>query len=417
MKKAIVILSVLMLFAASSFATRARVDSLGLNVSPWMVQDEYLTTKYFPQMVVNYDNMAKIEYGTAPVSGQANLNLGPGVLGVIANIPNVSLTIAPTVNSTGAIYGLDMKGMSLGFGLTYGTIGTKNTTGAINGNVGGSYGYAAPGHGMNFGIVAGLGVNLGKNMPLDLGLRLNIPSYYTTDTVAINATGVKTNQNQTGKTGIELAVDGRITLPGDMMANVGVSLINSTNLILVETFNGVSGTMLTHTEDATAGTNIGFTIGVEKTVQVGSAMVIFGLDPFFNSNSTTETNANKMPGGVKLAGDNLVGTTTIKIPLYVGVENKLNETWLLRGGVSKNVWDLTSTVTKGKDIAGNVTSNTTADVTADAAPAFTIGFGAKFGEVSIDGNVATSLLTNGPYFITGAPSAFASEIAISYNWK
>ena len=412
MKKAIVILSVLMLFAASSFATQARVDSLG--VSTWMVQDEYLTTTYFPQMVVNYDKMAKIEYGNTNFAGQANLSLGPGVLGIIANVPNVSVIAGNAVTSTGAIYGFELKGMALGVGLTYGSSGTKQNNGAINGDVAGDYTSV---HAANIGIVAGLGINLGKNMPLDLGLRFNVPSKFTQDDITKNATGVKTAEAQDGTTGIELAVDGRIGLPGDMMGNVGVSFVNLKRSNIAKGYTG-AGILNASTEDTTNGTIIAFSVGAEKTVQVGSAMVIFGIDPNFGSGSTSRTNVNKITVA-KLANDgDTTGITMIGIPLSIGVENKMNETWMLRGGVSKNVWDLTSTVTKNKNLAGNVILNTTVDSTANATPVFTFGLGGKFGDVSIDGNLATAFLTNGPFILTGTQTgAFASEIAISYSWK
>jgi hypothetical protein len=111
--------------------------------------------------------------------------------------------------------------------------------------------------------------------------------------------------------------------------------------------------------------------------------------------------------GKNLANNgNTASDTTLSIPLYAGVEGKINDTWTIRGGVNKSVWSMYSTTTVIKNAAGNTISNinTTTNTIISDAPAVALGLSGTFGDVTLDTVISTG-------------NTFLSQIALTYAWK
>jgi hypothetical protein len=395
MKKFLLILSVFALFSASLFATSARIDGLGFGGAAWMVQDQYLAYKYFPQMVSDYNNSAVLEAG-AGTFGYVDLSALNGVVGILANTPSASV-IANNLNNIGAIYSMG----KFGFGVTYGMENVKTLQGAITGNSEGSY---TSNHEYDIGIMAGYTLNLKKNTPLDIGLNVNIPSNYNQDNETI-VNGVTTAINQTGTTGLEANLDAKLTMQNDMLANINVEFIQATELILAKTFTN-AGVLTTHTEDSTATTTINLQLGGAKIVKIGIVNLYLGVQPNLSLANSLESNKNKMNGTNLANNGNTASDTTLSIPLYAGVEGKINDTWTIRGGVNKSVWSMYSTTTVIKNAAGNTISNinTTTNTIISDAPAVALGLSGTFGDVTLDTVISTG-------------NTFLSQIALTYAWK
>jgi hypothetical protein len=111
--------------------------------------------------------------------------------------------------------------------------------------------------------------------------------------------------------------------------------------------------------------------------------------------------------GTNLAGNgNTTSDTNLSIPLYAGVEGKINDTWTIRGGVNKSVWSIDSNTTVTKNVTGNTTSNvnTTTNTIISDAPAVALGLSGTFGDVTLDTVISTG-------------NTFLSQIALTYAWK
>ena len=408
MKKLLLVLSIFALFSVSLFASMVRIDGLDLGGAAWMVQDDYLAYKYFPQMASQYPDMAVATILTGNANGYVNLPCFDGVAGILANIPNVA-KIAPNINATGAIYSMG----NIGFGLSYGSTNNKTLTGATLNNTNGSY---TSNHSYNIGLVGGYTFDIKKNIPVDVGLNINIPSNYTQDNETKDVNGALTAVNQNGTTGVEASLNGRITLPNETMGYLNLGFTQGNNLILTKAYTG--GTLTTHTEETNANTIINIALGGAKVIKAGVFNLYLGAVPYFNINNTLESYQNKLTGANILGNGNSTDVSTISLPVYAGIEGKINDMWTVRGGVNKAIWGLTSTTNVVKDINGNKTTNTTVDSTTSGAPGMSIGITGNFGGIAIDADVNTAMFTNGPYFLTGQPTAnFFSQIAITYAWK
>ena len=407
MKKVLLVLTVFSLFTSGLFASAARIDGMGLGAASWMVQDQYLAYKYFPQMVSEYNNSAVVE-ASNNTYGYVDLSCLNGVVGIIANSPSASV-IAPAINSSGAIYSMG----NFGFGITYGSSNTENLTGAITGNSEGTYTSA---HAYNIGLEAGYTMDLKKNMPFNIGLNINIPSNYTVDNDT-KVNGVTTAINQTGTMGVEANLDGRLALQNDMMANVNIGFVQADKMILAKTFTN-AGVMLTHTEDATNSTTFNLQLGGSKTVKVGTVDLYVGAQPSLGMTNSLESVKDKFNNLNLNNNGNTSSDTNVSLPIFAGVEGKVNDTWVLRGGVNKSIWTVDSLTTVTKLANGNSTANTTVNTTTSGSPAVSLGITGVFGDVTIDGDVSTGILMNGPYFITGNQSnPFISQVALTYGWK
>ncbi|MGD0565780.1 MAG: hypothetical protein ABSA34_00430 [Candidatus Goldiibacteriota bacterium] len=407
MKKVLLVLALFSLFATGLFASAARIDGMGLGAAAWMVQDQYLAYKYFPQMVSEYNNSAVVE-ASNNTYGYVDLSCLNGVVGIIANSPSASV-IAPAVNSSGAIYSMG----NLGFGITYGSTNLENLTGAITGNSEGTY---TSSHAYNIGLDAGYTMDLKKNMPLNIGLNINIPSNYSQDNET-KTNGVTTAINKNGTTGVEANLDGRLALQNDMLANVNIGLVQSNNLIFAEGFTA-AGVLNAHTEEATNSTTFNLQLGGSKTVKVGTVDLFVGAQPSLSMINSLESNKDIFNNAILAGNGNKSSETTVSLPIFAGVEGKVNDTWVVRGGVNKAIWTVDSLTTVTKLANGNTATNNTINTTTSGSPAVSLGITGVFGDVTIDGDVSTGILMNGPYFITGNQSnPFISQVALTYAWK
>jgi hypothetical protein len=395
MKKMLLILAVFSLFATGLFASSARIDGLGFGGATWMVQDQYLAYKYFPQMISDYNNSAVLEAG-AGTFGYVDMSCLNGVVGILANTPNAS-TIANNLSNFGAMYSMG----KFGFGLTYGMINAKTLDGAITGNSEGSY---TSNHEYDIGIMAGYTLNLKKNMPLDIGVSVNIPSNYLRDDENI-VNGVTTAINQDGITGIEANLDAKLTMANDMVSNINIGLIQQTELILAKTFTN-AGVLNGHTEESTATTTINVQLGGAKIVKIGVVSLYLGAQPIFSLADSLESNENKFNSTKILGNGNTTSNIFVSLPLYAGAEGKINDTWTVRGGINKPVWTMNSNTTVTKNVAGNTLTNinTTTNSIIDYAPTVALGISGIFGDITLDTVISTG-------------AGFISQIALTYGWK
>ena len=117
-------------------------------------------------------------------------------------------------------------------------------------------------------------------------------------------------------------------------------------------------------------------------------------------------------------------TTTISLPLLVGMEAKLSENWTGRFGLVQVIYQpLTDS---GKNVTnsatGGITVPTTTNDNSTSSTIFNTGVSYKLGSLTFDWLASIDLFTNGPYIISGKaftsaePTPMAMAFAVTYNF-
>ncbi|MCX7679203.1 MAG: hypothetical protein N2316_08275 [Spirochaetes bacterium] len=114
--------------------------------------------------------------------------------------------------------------------------------------------------------------------------------------------------------------------------------------------------------------------------------------------------------------------TSVKVPLILGLEAKLTETWRGRFGVRQTIYQpLTS---EGESITGQGTVTTPASVSeiSSAQTAFSLGLSYRLGAFTFDWLGNLELFTIGPYFVSGMAwtstqrNPLAMAFAVTYKF-
>jgi len=167
--------------------------------------------------------------------------------------------------------------------------------------------------------------------------------------------------------------------------------------------------------------NTGYKIkaGISDELKISNDVLAFvGLGfSLTNAKVTTPSTKTVVGGAAPVTGFQGVfynnQSNTVLLPLFLGMETNLGEKWLARFGVSANLLNINPNST---NVSAGVTS--TADTWSNATPTFNGGLSFKAANLSFDWNLSVSLLTNGPFFISGLQNAggVASDFAVSYKF-
>jgi len=424
MKKILVVLAVLTLFASMVMASETRLDGLGLNsdsfYSPdaWMVSDA-ANVQLFPATIVKYPKLAVFEYGSyGDLASYVNLDLLGGVIGLYTN-NNIYSNIVNNTNS-GIIYGRNLSDtMSIGVGVTYQQYLDKQVQNSTEVPVSNNKNIAVNEFSNAIGI--NLGLSLLGEIPMDFGLSLTLPLLINNEDTYFNPAGDKVEFDQVKNAGIEAKLRGKATL-GDMAIGLGAQLYTNRYENIAQAFSD-TGVLTSDSYQTNYFQRIMVQLGAVKTIKLDKTTIFAGTQVEMEFYNFSWANVFDKTIQIKTDSTEYQDGLTINIPLIIGAETKINDTWTLRAGAKKTMWDNDSYKTIYKNADGKIydardtyTSSNTNNLTVNFGATFTV---AAF---SIDFLVNKNLILNGPEFISGRgaygddTTPWASKIALNFKW-
>lgn len=442
MKKVFVILAVMAFaFAGLTFATDSRIAGLGVPV--WMTLDDDSIVFGYAGQLNNYKNLALLELnGPGSGWGGATIDLGGNALGLYINVPGTvstglfsdvistinSIPILSTVNVSSstykltnmsvtpdnqitALYGLGLEGMNIGIGLAYSANSksyAEKTTYLAKDEISSSA--------SEIGIL--LGASLTGDMPIDIGLSVNLPSAsYKTSDYRLSGTDSKLdNEDKVDASGLGIGVGARLISNNDLIANLGVGFSSGSIKIALKKDNNDndnwSDTGDVNGEIAGEVSNLSVNLGIAKLLKANNVNVIAGLTGGFASATEKKGKVTDNIDSINNKKGTEDSTTDINVGINVAAETKLNDTWSARAGVSKGIFG-TQSITK-KDLDTDTKTEESNDTT--AAPVISAGISGVISNFTIDAVISQALLFDGPYFIGGVANGLNSQVSMKYQW-
>ncbi len=428
MKKLLVVLAVLALFASVAIASETRLDGIGLNSDSfyapdaWMVSDS-ANVNIFPATIVKYPKLAVFEYGASngDLNSYVNLDLLGGVIGIYTQNSTYSYLLDSTLNSSGVLYGRNLSDtMSVAVGVTYQQYLDKQVQNPTEVPVVHKKDISVNTFSNAIGINLGLGL-LG-DIPMDLGLSLSIPLYITNEDTYFDTDGNKTEFDQAKWAGIEVKLNSKATI-GDMAVGLSAQLYTNRYESISQEFS--TGGAVTYDWYATnTDQEIMVQLGTVKTIKLDKTTIFAGTQlemEFYNRSWAegydkvyyTKTDSTEYEDGI-----------WVSVPLIIGAETKINDNWTLRAGAKKSMWSNDTWKYTTKNADGKITSAGDTYNTTNTTPGLNVNFGATFevAAFSIDFLVNKDLVLNGPEFVSGEGAAnsnttdWASKIALTFKW-
>ena len=429
MKKLLVVLAVLTLFASFTVASSTRLDGLGLNSGAssysvnynpdaWMVSDA-ANVELFPATIVKYPKLAVFEYDGSDLNSYVNLDLLGGVIGLYTNTNTFSDLLGNNVNS-GVLYGKNLSDtMSVAVGVTYQQYLDKQVENPTEDPVTTDKNIYVNQFNNAIGINLGLGL-LGA-IPMDFGLSLSIPLSVDYEETHFNTDGDKVEFTQGKDSGIEAKLSGKATM-GDMAIGLGVQLYTDRLEEIQKNYTD-EGALTYDWYRTDYFQQIMVQLGTVKTIKLDKTTVFAGTQVellFFN---------NSWENGY----DKLIQTKTdstyyyegmwINVPLIIGAETKITDNWTVRAGAKTAMWNNETDKSYDKNADGKIT-NAGDTHTRSNTNNLNVNFGATFeiAAFSIDFLVNKDLILNGPEFISGRgaygdnATPWASKIALNFKW-
>ena len=445
MKKVLVILAVMAFaFAGLTFATSSRINGLG--VPTWMTLDDDAIVFGYVGQLNTFKNLALLEMsGPGTGWGGATIDLGGNALGIYVNVPGtvntnlfnsvistihtlntmsllstvnigsstynlINVTVVPD-NQITALYDLGLEGMDIGLGLAYSAAGksyAEKTTYNAKDEISSSASE----------IAILLGASLKGDMPIDIGLSVNLPSasYKTSDYRLAGTDSKLKNEDKVDGSGLGIGFAARLVANKDLIANLGIGFGSGSTKAALKKDNDNNDSWSdagdTNKEISGETSNILVNLGVAKLLKANNVNVIAGLTGEYSS-------LTKKDGKItdKDSTNNKKGTedttTNIDVGINVAAETKLNDTWSARAGVSKGLFGISSTTNKNLDTDSKQESSS--DST--AAPVISAGISGVISNFTIDAVISQALLFDGPYFIGGvANTGLNTQVSLKYAW-
>ena len=413
MKKVLAILMIAtFMFSGSIFASAVGVEAM--NVPVWATQDESLVYDLFPSLIVKNSKKAVLELdginAAAEVSGYANLPLGDGVLGLLVNDP-IALGATTDLGVFGIVYGMDLGGMLGAIAISYGSESDIDESVAMPGDAGGDITVNNPGQSL-LGVKAGLTVD--GDAPIDAVVSFVMSDVTTTEDTVKDATGVITNEDIDKDSAMTFGLDIRAAMDA-LLINLGGTLTLAKDDVTDK--NYAAGVLTLHDEDLTETTDIGVELGIAGPIKAGDAITIIpGASVGVRMDSDVATDIDKLTNTYNA---DKVETSVFGIQLvcFVGAVGNINETWSVKGGVQKTVYNRETTETKTTDQAGTITVQGDIDTITNASDATVeLGLSGKIGSVTIDLLMNKDIIVAGPEFISGADEDIATKAAVTVEW-
>jgi hypothetical protein len=446
MKKVLVILAVMAFaFAGLTFATTSRINGLG--VPTWMTLDDDAIVFGYVGQLNTFKNLALLEMsGPGTGWGGATIDLGGNALGIYVNVPgtvntNLFNSVISTINTLNtmsllstvnigsstykltdvtvvpdnqitALYDLGLEGMDIGLGLAYSAAG-KSYAEKSNYKAQDEISSSA------YEIAILLGASLKGDMPIDIGLSVNLPSAsYKTSGYRLAGTDSKLqNEDKVDGSGFGIDLGARLVANKDLIANLLVGFGSGSTKVALKKDNNSNDSWSdaddTNGEISGETSNILVNLGVAKLLKANNVNVIAGLTGGYSSltqKADKITDNNDSTNNKKGTEDT---TTNIDVGINVAAETKLNDTWSARAGVSKGLFGITSTTNKNLDTDSKQESSS--DST--AAPVISAGISGVISNFTIDAVISQALLFDGPYFIGGvASTGLNTQVSLKYAW-
>ncbi len=427
MKKLLVVLAVLALFASVAIASETRLDGIGLNSDSfyapdaWMVSDS-ANVNIFPATIVKYPKLAVFEYGASngDLNSYVNLDLLGGVIGIYTQNSTYSYLLDSTLNSSGVLYGRNLSDtMSVAVGVTYQQYLDKQVQNPTEVPVT---------HNKDISVISfhnTIGINLGLSLlgeiPMDFGLSLVLPLDIWNEETNFNSDGYKTDFTHYTDAGIQARLSGKASL-GDMTVGLGVQFYSDKYEYINQEFT--SGEALSYDwYDLSTTQYVALQLGTVKTVKLDKTTIFAGTQ--FEIEFTNRTNANGFDKVVQTKTDSTEyeDGLWVNVPLIIGAETKITDNWTVRAGAKKAMWNNDISKNYSKNADGKITSADDTYTYSDTND-LNVNFGATFeiAAFSIDFLVNKDLVLNGPEFVSGEGVAngnttdWASKIALNFKW-
>lgn len=443
MKKVLVILAVMAFaFAGLTFATSSRINGLG--VPTWMTLDDDAIVFSYVGQLNTFKNLALLEMSGAGTGwGGATIDLGGNALGIYVNVPGTvnvdlfnnvistinSITTLSTVNigantynltdvtvvpdnQITALYDLGLEGMDIGLGLAYSAAGqsyAEKTTYSAKDEISSSASE----------IAILLGASLKGDMPIDIGLSVNLPSasYKTSDYRLAGTDSKLKNEDKVDGSGLGIDFGARLVANKDLIANLGVGFGSGSTKVALKKDNN-DNDVWTDTGDVNGETsgetsNLLVNLGVAKLLKANNVNVIAGLTGEYSSLTKKDGKITDNIDSTNNQKGTEDTTTNIDVGINVAAETKLNDTWSARAGVSKGLFGITSIT--NKDLDADSKQESSSDST--AAPVISAGISGVISNFTIDAVIRQALLFNGPHFIGGvASTGLNTQVSLKYAW-
>ena len=443
MKKVLVILAVMAFaFAGLTFATSSRINGLG--VPTWMTLDDDAIVFGYVGQLNTFKNLALLEMSGAGTGwGGATIDLGGNALGIYVNVPgtvntNLFNNVISTINSIAilstvnigantydltdvtvvpdnqitALYDLGLEGMDIGLGLAYSAAGqsyAEKTTYSAKDEISSSASE----------IAILIGASLKGDLPIDIGLSVNLPSasYKTSDYRLAGTDSKLQNEDKVDGSGFGIDLGARLVANKDIIANLGIGFSSGSTKAALKKDNNSNDSWSdagdVNGEISGETSNLLVNLGVAKLLKANNVNVIAGLTGEYSS--LTEK-AGKITDNIN-STNNKKGTedttTNIDVGINVAAETKLNDTWSARAGVSKGLFGISSIT--NKDLDADSKQESSSDST--AAPVISAGISGVISNFTIDAVISQALLFDGPYFIGGvASTGLNTQVSLKYAW-
>lgn len=425
MKKFLVVMAIVSLFALPAFASMTEIMSMGY--IPVQISGTDQITQIYPQLISDFKNSAVVEFGFGGVWGYTYLGTSLGTIGIFAG-PSTGFPITASVpasswdepnNATGLFYATPLGGINLGASLIFGNYGdgtTNKLVATVADKDAVTYGYSMTN--------LNLGASLKIGLPIDLSISLGMPGYKDT-TKNYNAAGAITNDNYETLGGLEIGLNAG-TKMGSWMFDIGLSIANVTNeekVWLDAAGDGIVDSNMLYT--ATDGTFTGDIIVGYKLEATKTMSFIFGSGVSFNTYADEKDVTENKLTGVKTYSTIADSGLNLDIPLNVAVNCKLNDTFTFMAGISKTLLyfnahnDKTVLATDGKTVTNE---DNYSEVSMDSGVNASLGVAAQLGDLKIEWMLNPMLLLTGPEFISGSgaygdgDTYLASNVALCYKW-
>ena len=146
-------------------------------------------------------------------------------------------------------------------------------------------------------------------------------------------------------------------------------------------------------------------LGLSDEIKVGANAIVFvGLELQYSSGDSEVT-----AGGLTVTSED---PSDLTIPFFLGTEGKISENWEGRFGLTHNLRESTTTPYQGATQTGEQV-----DINAAAATTtLNTGLSYAFGNFKFDWWTNVAIFRNGPNFISGGVTPFATGLAATFNF-
>jgi hypothetical protein len=428
MKKFLIVLAAVALFAVSSFASVISVTKemseanypgvlapgslTGTNVfiSDLTLLPNTVILELLPGGIYTAGAFLKTDMGTMGLMVNPVPSLLPALKGITVGLPTnvVDLSFANGTDfgtlGLGLMYGVDSTGYTKK-NLQYATTTDDSNTSSID---------------QYIGLRLGLG---NKGMDLGLGLTLRNEGDYTKMNYQNTNARLESERNVANAIfGIDL--DGRMSLGNEYLFEGKLAYVTGSDYTTYKHTPDTAGAAVdVNTATTISNGDFNFEARLGKDIKATKSLTIkmaAGLTGNFSGLQTTLTED-------KIAGTKTYNTTSnafydINIPFNLAIEAKLNDTWSVNAGSSIPFVVMHNNTDKTSD---DNTKNSFKDATTDGYfnldPVATFAFGVTgvIGDLTMDLYMNPELLTTGPNFISGGTLSGGLNygVALSYNWK